>query len=185
MHASRRDSVPVARCLAFQDAKEFQSYFLGASSAILDDGEPMYLSFLVVCQFILSAVLVLTVDWWPFPISTALLCSPGGLLVAWALYEMGPTKTRIHPMPSESTQLVTTGPYRLVRHPMYSGLLWFTAALLISPPSLWRPLVWLLLLVVLVAKSRAEDLAMRRQFSDYRVYAAQVGGLIPKPFGHR
>ena len=73
-----------------------------------------------------------------------------------------------------------SGPYALVRHPIYTGLL---LALLGSTLALgdWRAILALALAAgALWRKLRVEERWMRRQFGDaYRVYSQRVAGLIP------
>jgi protein-S-isoprenylcysteine O-methyltransferase Ste14 len=82
--------------------------------------------------------------------------------------------------------LVTSGPFRLVRHPLYSAVLalWLGAAL--------GTLNWLLfaLLPLVVAglfiASGAEEAMLRAKFgTSYEAYAAQTGRFIPKVWGRQ
>lgn len=140
----------------------------------------MYLWCLVLLQFILSAVIVLSANWWPLPVISLLIALPGILLAIWAWLRIGLTKIRVHPDVTESTELVTDGPYSIVRHPMYSGLLWFAGALLFEPFQLWRIACWFALVVVLVVKSRHEESGLVSRFASYREYQEQVGSLVPR-----
>ena len=77
--------------------------------------------------------------------------------------------------------VVTTGPYRHVRHPMYAGALFFffgTPLLLGS----WWGLAWALVLVgLLVIRIRIEEKALRAELPGYEDYAARVRyRLIPR-----
>jgi protein-S-isoprenylcysteine O-methyltransferase Ste14 len=80
----------------------------------------------------------------------------------------------------EDHELVTSGPYRFVRHPIYSGLL-----LLLLGWAVWRGrtvgFVGLAVLLVLFwIKARAEEQLMIQHFGDaYRSYKARVKALIP------
>jgi protein-S-isoprenylcysteine O-methyltransferase Ste14 len=80
----------------------------------------------------------------------------------------------------EDHELVTSGPYRFVRHPIYSGLL-----LLVLGWAVWRgraygfvgPAAMLLLFSI---KARAEEQLMIDHFGDaYRSYRKRVKALIP------
>jgi len=77
--------------------------------------------------------------------------------------------------------LITTGPYRYVRHPMY------TAALLVMAPYGWLsgatlgPLLWLLLLAVLWKKSSAEEVLLMEHYDEYGRYRQSTGRFIPWP----
>ena len=80
----------------------------------------------------------------------------------------------------EGHELVTTGPYRWVRHPIYSGLL-----LMALGWAVWRGRYsgfWGLavLLLLFSIKARAEEQLMIQNFGDaYRSYKARVKALVP------
>lgn len=50
-----------------------------------------------------------------------LLALAGAALVLWSRAELGSAWSFV-PMADQGTDFVTTGPYRLVRHPIYLGL---------------------------------------------------------------
>lgn len=139
----------------------------------------MLLWILVVAQFLLAAVLVLSARWSTVPIVPLAVALPGILLAVWAWFKIGLRKVTIHPSATESTELATKGPYKIVRHPMYTGLLWFTAALLFDPFQLWRCIAWAALALVLAIKSGYEEQSMVKHFSAYSVYRDRTGRLIP------
>lgn len=145
----------------------------------------MFLWTLVGFQFSLAALLVLSAHWLPMPWSSLhwiamLLAAPGIGLAVGAWMTMGWRKLRIHPSATERTILVTRGPYALVRHPMYTGLLWFTAALLLSGFEWWRLVSWVALLLVLRVKAAHEEQSMVSRFDEYSEYQTRVGQLFPK-----
>lgn len=76
--------------------------------------------------------------------------------------------------------LITTGPYALVRHPIYTGLL---VALLGSavPLSEWRGLLAVAFIsAALWSKLRLEEKWMRAQFGEaYEAYSRSVPALVP------
>lgn len=140
----------------------------------------MFLLFLVVAQFGLAAALVLTADWTPFPWVAAVVGTPGALLAVSAWRTMGLRKIRIHPSSTDKTKLLVTGPYRIVRHPMYSGLLWFSAALLLAGFEWWRFASWIALVLVLIIKAKHEEISISNRFTQYSAYQQQVGQFLPK-----
>lgn len=77
-------------------------------------------------------------------------------------------------------ELIRSGPYRLVRHPIYTGLLLaiFGTALAIGE---WRALIACALFgISIFYKLRLEECFMLERFGgDYRRYAASVPALVP------
>jgi len=77
-------------------------------------------------------------------------------------------------------ELIRSGPYALVRHPIYSGLLLALAgsALMLGN---WRALIGFALIVAaLLRKLAIEERFMREQFGEtYAHYRAEVAALIP------
>jgi len=77
-------------------------------------------------------------------------------------------------------ELVTSGPYAFVRHPIYTGLLLAIGGSAIALGE-WRGVVALVLAAAaLWMKLRVEERWMREQFgAAYTAYAARVAALVP------
>ncbi|HZU91850.1 MAG TPA: isoprenylcysteine carboxylmethyltransferase family protein [Stellaceae bacterium] len=75
--------------------------------------------------------------------------------------------------------LVRTGPYRLVRHPIYSGLLFALAGTALAIGE-WRGAPALACAALgFFGRIRAEEAQMRRLFPEYERYRNQTAALIP------
>ncbi|HEX3744055.1 MAG TPA: isoprenylcysteine carboxylmethyltransferase family protein [Bryobacteraceae bacterium] len=106
------------------------------------------------------------------------ICALGLAFAVWARRYLG----RNWGMPmsvKEDPELVTSGPYRYVRHPIYAGLL---LALLGS--ALVSGALWLMIFAILggyfVLAARAEERLMLRQFPEqYAAYRARTKVMIP------
>lgn len=111
----------------------------------------------------------------------ALLCTAVGLAFAiWARFYIGQNWSGAVTI-KVGHELICTGPYRWVRHPIYSGIL-----LALLGTALQRGRVEDLVAVPLFAfgfwiKMRTEEQFMRRTFGDqYSEYTRMTGALIPK-----
>jgi protein-S-isoprenylcysteine O-methyltransferase Ste14 len=137
---------------------------------------------LVAAQFALLAWLIwpLTPHAWSWPALT-LLGSAAGLGL-WTLAHNRPGNFNIRPEPKASGRLVTSGPYRYMRNPMYSAVLLFAAAEVVAYGDMWKIACWLLLALVLLAKVMLEERGLRAHFPGYAEYARRVRRFIPGVF---
>ena len=95
-----------------------------------------------------------------------------------SLSDLGQNLTPL-PHPRDEGQLVKTGIYGLVRHPMYSGVIYLALAYASWQMS-WVHLVGSIVLFVFFdAKSRKEEVWLTEKFADYADYSTTVKKLIP------
>lgn len=85
----------------------------------------------------------------------------------------------IRPEPRSGARLITDGPYRWVRHPMYLGSLVIALGACVAGPQVWRFAAWVILAVVLIAKARREERGLLAQFPEYESYRRGRAFLIP------
>jgi protein-S-isoprenylcysteine O-methyltransferase Ste14 len=137
---------------------------------------------LVAAQFALIAWLIwpLTPQTWSLPALALLGCAAG--LGVWALVHNRPGNFNIRPEPKVSGRLVTGGPYRFMRNPMYSALLLFAAAEVLAYGDSWKIACWFALALVLLAKAMLEERGLRAQHAGYAEYAKRVHRFIPGLF---
>jgi protein-S-isoprenylcysteine O-methyltransferase Ste14 len=112
--------------------------------------------------------------------SGSLLAVAGAALVLRSRAELGPAWSFV-PKADQGTGLVTTGPYRLVRHPIYLGL-----ALLAMGEALafgsWPALMIVLsgILPTFAWRARVEEKLLSRTFGEgYAVYRQRTKMIIP------
>jgi protein-S-isoprenylcysteine O-methyltransferase Ste14 len=84
------------------------------------------------------------------------------------------------PVPNGATDLVTRGPYRYVRHPIYVAVMLFMIGVALRSGSL---LVWValvLLIILFTVKARWEEARLMETFRGYSVYAERTGRFLPR-----
>jgi len=103
----------------------------------------------------------------------------GIALGLWALSANRPGNFNIRPVPRSGGELVQHGPYRWIRHPMYSALLLagLAAARVAGDVESW--LVLAVLVVVLVIKANVEERGMIERHAGYRDYRKRTHRFVP------
>lgn len=143
-------------------------------------------STLVALQFTLLLALALLV--WPALARAEFGLAGVGLLVlsvalgGWTLLHNRLGNFNIHPQPKTSGYLVVDGPYRHMRHPMYSAVLLLAGALAVVA-GLWiAAVVWLALLAVLWRKAELEERWLTERYPDYSAYRSRTKRFVPGLF---
>lgn len=121
---------------------------------------------------------------WAFPWPHACLLMGTVLIVAGGAVSLGGT-VRLGraltplPFPKEGAALVQTGPYALVRHPIYSGVMALALGWALCVQG-WLTLGYVaVLFVFLDMKSRREERWLAGKFPEYAAYQRRVPKLIP------
>jgi protein-S-isoprenylcysteine O-methyltransferase Ste14 len=77
-------------------------------------------------------------------------------------------------------KLVTTGPYRRIRHPMYTvHLAYFLSWVLVSANFLFLIYYVLAILLIMLRIPKEEQMMMEKFGEEYRVYMKRTGRLLP------
>lgn len=109
-----------------------------------------------------------------------ILCAGGIFFAIWARTHLG--KNWGMPMSrKENPELVTSGPYRLVRHPIYTGILLAMLGTLLTSDILWvAPLIFIFIYFIYSAKM--EEKLMLRQFpNEYAIYRKKTKNAYSLP----
>ena len=141
--------------------------------------KPLVSYTLVFLQFAALGILALT---GPIIARTPLWLAlelAGLALGLWALWSMRRSLPNITPDVRPNATLVRTGPYRWIRHPMYTMLLLAGGAVVLNAPSALRAAVWVLLVGVLLVKIRYEERLLSAHFTDYAAYQQESKRLVP------
>ena len=112
-----------------------------------------------------------------------LLIQLAGMVIGiWALSVMGIGNINISPLAKPGAVLVTRGPYRLIRHPMYLAVLLVIWPLIIEHFSLLRITTGFVLTIDLIIKMLFEEDLLKKQFAEYEAYMTATRRLIPLIF---
>jgi protein-S-isoprenylcysteine O-methyltransferase Ste14 len=115
------------------------------------------------------------------PALGALLVAAGLAFAVWARWHLGGNWSGEVTVKIGHT-LTRSGPYRLVRHPIYSGVLLALVGTALAIGSARGFVGAALILVGFVVKLRVEEARMRETFPDYADYCRRTARLIPGVF---
>jgi protein-S-isoprenylcysteine O-methyltransferase Ste14 len=103
----------------------------------------------------------------------------GAALLAWAAVVLG--RFMVHEAAVRDDHvLVTAGPYRFVRHPVYSGYLALLLGSSVASLNVWLMLLWPISLIGILVQSASEERLLRARFGhEYERYARETGQLLP------
>src|SRR6266446_10789413 len=108
-----------------------------------------------------------------------ILFAVGGALRIWPVYVLGNRFSGLVAIQPGHT-LVTSGVYRVIRHPSYLGLLINSLGWSLAFRSAVGVLLTVLLILPLLARMKAEENLLRSQFGDdYNTYRSHTWRLIP------
>ncbi len=79
-------------------------------------------------------------------------------------------------------QLIQSGPYKYVRHPIYSGMILAIIGTVLVLGELWVLVMFFVTTFAFVTKSRKEEKLLLQQFPGYSQYKAKVKAFLPYLF---
>jgi protein-S-isoprenylcysteine O-methyltransferase Ste14 len=135
---------------------------------------------LVFMQLALGAILALPYRPPAWSVTGLVVTGLGIVALIWVIAYNRFGNWRMDPRPRDRARLITTGPYRIVRHPMYLASLLICAGIAITHNH-WPNYAALAgFTLVVVVKARVEERHLVGQFGEaYRDYRRRVKGLVP------
>ena len=92
----------------------------------------------------------------------------------WALMENRFFSGVVRIQKDRGHHVVSTGPYRIMRHPGYAGALWMYLATPIFMDSLWAFIPTILLVVVTVIRTSLEDRTLQEELPGYKEFTQKT-----------
>ena len=74
---------------------------------------------------------------------------------------------------------IKRGPYKFIRHPMYTSVIIIILSLLINYFSIIRITLFIALIIVLILKSDYEEKILKEEFKDYGSYILKIKKFLP------
>jgi protein-S-isoprenylcysteine O-methyltransferase Ste14 len=102
-------------------------------------------------------------------------------LMLWARRTFGRRSFHLSAEPTDGG-LVTTGPFRFVRHPIYTAACIFVWAALLGSPSIQTLLFVILVTVGAVMRIFCEEHLLLQQYPEYKNYSRKTKRMIPFVF---
>jgi protein-S-isoprenylcysteine O-methyltransferase Ste14 len=136
-------------------------------------------SILVIIQFGLLGVIV----WYcGLPLHSNIFLVIFGfsaILGLWSIAVMRLSNLRVRPEPKPDAALRISGPYRVIRHPMYLSVILLAVSFATEKPDAISISLIVLLFITLHTKLRYEEDLLQKKFPDYAAYMSATRRLIP------
>ena len=97
----------------------------------------------------------------------------------WAIFSMNNQTINVLPDVRQKAVLTKSGPYKLIRHPMYTAVLGVLLGMLLNDFSILRSLVYICVIFVLLFKISVEEKMLYAKYPDYKDYSITTKKLIP------
>lgn len=107
------------------------------------------------------------------------ITSLGLILSIYALWWLG----RSYAVMAAARQLVTGGPYGIVRHPLYASELVMIVGLILWNLSFTSVALLIAITLLQLRRAHNEEQVLRKAFPEYEAYAKRVPRIIPRLFG--
>ena len=101
------------------------------------------------------------------------------VIVVWAVISMKLHTLTVLPAVKKGGKLCTSGPYRVIRHPMYTAVLLLLLGLLLNNYSHTGLVVFFIVLVDLIVKMNVEEKILLAHYADYKSYMNLTKRIVP------
>jgi protein-S-isoprenylcysteine O-methyltransferase Ste14 len=134
---------------------------------------------LVLLQFICLGLLFIYPAKAQFRGPGLFLIISGVLLLAAAIIYMPAKNYTVHPKPTKFGRFTASGPYRLIRHPMYTSVIIIAIGVVSNHFDIIRCLILIVLIFTLITKINFEDSLLNEKYPEYDMYKLTTKKLIP------
>ena len=100
------------------------------------------------------------------------------LLTVWSILVLR-FRVNISPDIIKELPLIMNGPYKIIRHPMYTAVIFITLTWWISKPTFIGLIAWGILIIDLLLQIRYEEKELTKHFVEYNKYKTHTKLIIP------
>ncbi len=139
----------------------------------------------VIVQFLLFTAYLFEINFLnlEFPEWFRVTCFPfmvlGLVLILLSFFQLGNSLSPF-PSPLKRASLITSGVYKYVRHPIYSGILVLLFSIALYKASEYKFLISIFLLILFHFKTIYEESKLLSKFPKYKEYRQVTGKFFPK-----
>lgn len=131
------------------------------------------LQFGIFVYFLLSGQIIAKNFW-------ILMQIAGFIISVWGIIAMKIGNFNVQPEVKATAIFITKGPYKIIRNPMYAGLILFFGASVISSFSFLRIGILIILILVFLVKIKMEEKFLSQKFGEeYLIFKKKTYRLIP------
>ena len=132
----------------------------------------------VIIQFSAIFYFVIEFSWIDNSIFRGLIFF-GLALATWSIWEMRKSGLTAMPDPQPQIRLIKSGPYKLIRHPMYTSLFIVLIPIVVFNFSIASLIVLIVFSINQLLKIKFEEKLLCDKISEYRIYMKKTWRLIP------
>ncbi len=104
----------------------------------------------------------------------AILFTVAMVLIAWVMVVNPFAESSVRIQTDRGHTVVTSGPYRIVRHPMYVGAILMYVSISLVWGSVWALVLAAVLAAMMIWRTGREDQTLRQELAGYEEYAART-----------
>lgn len=97
----------------------------------------------------------------------------------WGIITMRKSRLNVFPDVLKGSSLISSGPYKLIRHPMYLSLFLLSISLLLTESNTLRIIIVIILCINLLFKVEFEEKLLKKKFPGYKDYASRTWKIFP------
>lgn len=149
-------------------------------TAIRKDTKPfdkIFLRFLLtfmIAEPVLAGLDAVRFHWVPLPLWTlypgVVFLLVSAIWITWVLVRNPHAESSVRIQKERDHTVVSSGPYRFVRHPMYVGLILLHVSIALVLGSMWTLALAALITILFLWRTALEDRTLRRELSGYEEY---------------